>query len=205
MQKTVLWLIRHGEPEEAMRGRCYGRLDAELSATGSRQIERVAERLSTESLAAIYASPRRRATASAEIIARKHATGVTIEPALREIDFGDFEGRTYDEIAHSHPELYRLWMERPTEMQFPNGESFAMMRQRVTAALAGIRERHRGETIALVTHGGGVRIAIAEALSVPDSRIFSIAQQFAAVNRIAYLDGYPIVEMVNAEFRLATS
>lgn len=198
MQRTVFWLIRHGEPEEAVRGRCCGRFDAGLSAAGGRQIERVAELLSSEPLTAIYTSPCRRAAAGAEIIARKHAARVAIEPDLREIDFGDFEGRTYDDIAHSYPDLYRLWMERPTEMQFPNGESFAAMRRRVTAALAGLRERHRGETVALVTHGGVIRVAIAEALSVPDNRIFGIAQQFAAVNRIAYLDGYPIVELVNA-------
>ena len=99
MRKTVLWLIRHGEPEEAMRGRCYGRLDAALSAAGCRQIECVAARLSRERLTAIYASPRRRTTASAEIVAKRHAIGVAMEPALREIDFGDFEGRTYEEIS----------------------------------------------------------------------------------------------------------
>ena len=89
-------------------------------------------------------------------------------------------------------------METPTEVRFPHGESFPIMQARVTRALAALRERHAGECIAVVAHGGVIRIALAEALNMPSAAIFRIGQRFAAINLIRYLDGHPIVELVNA-------
>lgn len=198
MTVTRLWLIRHGEPEAEVRGRCYGRLDVGLSAEGRRQLEHVARRLASEPLAAIYASPRQRTRVSAEIVAASHSCGVQIERDLREIDFGDFEGQSYDDIARRYPELYRRWMEQPTEVEFPNGESFALMRSRVTKAVATLLGRHAGQSIALITHGGAIRITLAEALSIPPANIFRIAQRHAAVNLIQFLGVYPIAELINA-------
>jgi alpha-ribazole phosphatase/probable phosphoglycerate mutase len=197
MTVTRLWLIRHGEPVPDVRGRCYGRLDVSLSPEGRRQIESVAERLASEPLAAIYASPRKRTLESAEIIAARHACGVRIEANLREIDFGDFEGRTYDEIAQLYPEIYRQWMEQPTEVEFPNGESFSKLRARVTLILAVLLDRHSGQSVALVTHGGTIRTVLAEVLSIPSPNIFRIAQGYAAINLIRYIGSHPVIELVN--------
>src|SRR5262249_46873730 len=129
---TRFWLIRHGEPEETTRGRCYGSLDVGLSDHGRSQMRRVAAVLKAHNIDATYTSPRRRAIESAAQLNHPHAARVIED--FREMDFGDFEGRAYDEIASSHPELYRQWMEAPTEVQFPNGESFQIMRRRVLHA-----------------------------------------------------------------------
>jgi len=202
---TRLWLIRHGEPDAEVRGRCYGRLDVGLSAEGRRQLERVAERLAREPLSAIFASPRKRAVESAQILAARHVCGVRTDEDLREIDFGDFEGLTYDEIALRHPERFRQWMDRPTEVEFPNGESFPAMRARVRRAVAALRRRHPSQCVALVTHGGVIRIALADALSIPPANIFRIAQRYAAINLITYLDDHPMVELVNLDVATGSS
>lgn len=194
---TRLWLIRHGEPDPAIRGRCYGRLDVSLSAEGRRQIERVSKRLASEPLRAIYTSPRKRTFESAEMIAAAHGRGVEVENRLCEIDFGDFEGLTYDDIAERYPEIYRRWMERPWEVEFPNGESFSVMRSRVTGAVAALLDRHAGQSVALVTHGGVIRIVLADALSIPPANIFRIAQRYAAVNLACYVGTHPVVELIN--------
>src|SRR5205814_3693793 len=94
--------------------------------------------------------------------------------ALAELDFGELEGRRYDEIARDRPELYRQWMEAPTTVRFPGGESYADLRARVTAALAELRARHEGGVFALVAHGGVLRAALAEALALPDEAIFRL-------------------------------
>ncbi|WP_321473136.1 alpha-ribazole phosphatase [uncultured Paludibaculum sp.] len=194
---TRLWLIRHGEPDAEVRGRCYGRLDFGLSADGRGQLQPVAKRLASESLSAIYTSPRKRTLESAEIVAAHHACGVRIENDLREIDFGDFEGLTYDDIAKRYPELYGQWMEHPTKVEFPNGESFSKTRARVTKAVAMLLDRHAGQSVALVTHGGVIRIVLAGALSVPSANIFRIAQRYAAVNLIHFVGNHPVVELIN--------
>lgn len=199
---TRVWLIRHGEPSEDSRGRCYGRLDVGLSALGRKQVQAVSDALKDELFSAIYVSPRKRTVESGAILAQGRSCGITIENRLCEIDFGDFEGRTYDDIAATAPDVYRQWMERPTETQFPNGESFSQMKKRVLQAFHHILRRHHGESIAIVSHGGVNRILLADALGVPAPNIFRIAQQYAAVNRICYIDDYPSVELVNGAFVL---
>jgi alpha-ribazole phosphatase len=193
---TRIWLIRHGEPA-AMRGRCYGKLDAGLSDAGRAQMRATAECLKSESFDAIYASTRLRTVESARIL----GVACQEDAGLCEIDFGDFEGLTYDEIAERYPELYRQWMESPTEVQFPNGESFATMRQRVLGAFHEIRAKHEGRTVAIVTHGGVIRIVLAWALGIPHVNLFRIAQDYAAMNLITIIDDVPIVKALNAVSR----
>ena len=194
---TRLWLIRHGEPAEEARNRCYGALDIGLSEQGRMQMTAVAEYLRTEPIAAIYASPRLRALESARIIATVNPNAIDIVRDLREIDFGDFEGLTYEEIAARYPDLYRKWMETPTEVRFPNGETFADMRSRVLTAFGAIRLKQNGQTAMIVSHGGVNRILLAQALHIPNHRLFSLAQDYAAMNLVSFTDGSSLVHSVN--------
>jgi alpha-ribazole phosphatase/probable phosphoglycerate mutase len=116
---------------------------------------------------------------------------------LREIDFGDFEGLAYDEIAARYPDLYRQWMETPTEIQFPNGESFSAMRSRVLRSFDTIQREREGQTVAIVSHGGVNRILLARALQMPDNCIFRLAQDYAAINLLELVDGLPSVGLLN--------
>lgn len=194
---TRLWLIRHGEPVPEVRGHCYGRLDAGLSAEGREQAERVAKRLAGEPVSAIYASPRARTLETARIIAAAHGCGAQVEDDLCEIDFGDFEGLSYDEIERRYPEIYRRWMERPTEVEFPNGESFSMLRARVLKAAGRLLARHAGGCVVVVTHGGVIRAVLAEVLGVPPANIFRLGQGYAAMNLVRYMGEHPVVELIN--------
>jgi alpha-ribazole phosphatase len=194
---TRLWLIRHGEPAEEVRHRCYGALDVGLSETGRAQMAQVAEYLRAEPVAAIYASPRSRALESARILAAGRSCPFEAVPDLREMDFGDFEGLTYDEIAARYSDLYRRWMETPTEVTFPNGEAFADMRVRVLRAVDAIRRERPGQTVMVVSHGGVNRILIAQALQMPDHCLFRLAQDHASMNLLSFLDGSALVQLVN--------
>jgi alpha-ribazole phosphatase len=196
--ETVLWLLRHPEPEASARGRCYGSLDVTLSPEGIRQARSVADSLAQETFTAIYTSPRQRCTQAAQIIAAGRTCPVETMAALRELDFGEFEGRPSDEIAAMYPDLYQQWMERPTETQFPGGESFLDMRTRVIAATRELRSRHTGQSIALVTHGGVIRIILADALGMEAANMFRIGQRHGAINVVRYFGGMAIVELVNS-------
>jgi alpha-ribazole phosphatase len=194
---TRFWLIRHGEPAEETRHRCYGSLDLGLSETGRTQMAQVAECLKSESMAAVYTSPRSRALEGARLLGAVLSCSIEIVQDLREIDFGDFEGLAYDEIAARYPDLYRQWMETPSEIQFPNGESFAAMRVRVLCAFDAIQRRREGQTVAIVSHGGVNRILLAWALQMPDNCIFRLAQDYAAINLLGLVDGLPSVQLLN--------
>src|SRR5262245_21580783 len=128
-QPTTVWLVRHALPE-GNNGRCYGRLDVPLSPDGIAQAQRIANQLVHEPIAHVYSSGLRRAIETARILAEPHSLTVQIMDDLREIDFGDLEGMTYEEIEKRYPDVFQSWMEHPTETQFPNGESFNQMRAR---------------------------------------------------------------------------
>jgi alpha-ribazole phosphatase len=193
---TRIVLVRHGEPDESVRGRCYGDLDVGLSARGREQMHRARRVLRGVPCAAIYSSPKRRALESASVLAGRRAP-VTVDNRLREIDFGDFEGLTYADIGERFSEKYREWMNRPTEVTFPGGENFTAMAARVRDALDHIRGAHRGETVAIVSHGGVNRIALATALELDVRRIFRLDQAYACINVIDYIGDEPLVRLMN--------
>jgi alpha-ribazole phosphatase len=190
-------LVRHGEPEASARGLCYGRLDVDLSPQGRRQMRRVARLLSNAPLAAVYCSPRRRARESGQIVAAPHGLVPRPENRFREINFGSLEGLTYDQAAERFPEVYKAWMERPTKVEFPGGESLSTMRVRVVAAAGDLMRRHRGQTIAIVSHGGVGRILLAEALSLDSRHLFRMEQSYGAVSVIDYYGEAPLVRLFN--------
>lgn len=197
LSTTRIWLIRHGEPAEEARQRCYGSLDVGLSDTGRSQIARVAEHLAAEPLSIIYASPLSRTRESAQILAASCQRPLQIADELREMHFGDFEGLTCDEIALRHPALYQQWMETPTKIRFPNGETFVEMKARVLLKFAGILGAHAGQSVAIVSHGGVNRIVLAWALQMPDDCLFRLAQGHAAVNLLTFAEGVPVVQTLN--------
>ncbi len=193
MVETRFWLVRHAEPEASIQGRCYGKLDVALSERGREQAARLAQYFASIPLDAVYASPRRRTLETAQAL----SPAVIPVEALREIDFGLFEGRPYDEISREFPAIYRQWMEAPTTVEFPGGEGFAQMQTRVLALAAELRARHAGQTIALVAHGGTHRILLADALGIPPENIFRLGQPYACVSLLRFLGAYPIVEAMN--------
>ena len=194
---TRLILVRHGEPDDSVRGRCYGRLDPGLSPRGREQMRGTWEVLRRQPVEAIYSSPSRRAVESAGLRG-PGALAVAVDERLREIDFGAFEGLAYGEIAARHPREYEEWMTRPTEVTFPRGESFTVMSARVHAALERIRQIHRGETVVVVAHGGVNRVALAAALDLDPRRVFRLDQAHACLNVIDHVAGEPIVRLMNA-------
>ncbi len=181
---TRIFLIRHGKPVEEARGRCYGRTDFSLSPEGHRQMEQVAQQLANEPIAAVYTSPLTRARESAAAI----SNAAQVIPGLSEINFGEFEGLTYDEIALRYPDIYNQWMTAPTEVRFPGGENLADMRRRVLRAFQSICVGKEGQTIAIVSHGGVNRILIAWANKLPDTQFFDIPQDYGIVNLIELTD-----------------
>jgi broad specificity phosphatase PhoE len=195
---TRLVLVRHEEPDASARGRCYGRLDVPLSAEGRVRSERLGAGLAGLSLAAVYSSPLRRSLDTAAAIAAAANLELRTDERLRELDFGELEGRTYDDVRAERPELYRAWMETPTRVRFPGGEAFADLCGRVLAASAEIRAAHAGEAVALVAHGGVVRVILADALGLADEAIFRLGQSHGGVSVVDWLGADPVVRVVNA-------
>jgi broad specificity phosphatase PhoE len=188
-----LILVRHAETAEEARGRCYGTLDVELSSRGLEQA--AALELGVDGVAAVVSSPRVRALQTAEPLARRYGLTIQTDERLRELDFGDLEGRTYAEIELEMPDLFHAWMTSPTTVRFPNGESYAALRARATVALDEIRRRHGVAVV--VTHGGVIRAGIAGWLELPDHAIFRLDQRYCGVTIVDWLGDEPLVRSLN--------
>lgn len=187
---TRLLLIRHGRPVDDARGRCYGRLDVGLSPEGLVEAAALGRALTA---ATVVSSPARRALETAAALGEPE-----VDERLRELDFGELEGRTYEEIERERPELFAAWMRTPTEVRFPGGEGFEDLRRRAAAAATELRARHDGGTVAVVTHGGVVRALLADALGLPSAAIFRLDVGYARVSVVDWFDGdAPVVRLVN--------
>ncbi|MGH3035715.1 MAG: histidine phosphatase family protein [Gaiellaceae bacterium] len=197
-EATRLVLVRHAETENSARGRCYGRLDVPLSPRGLRQAEAIADALADLGLAAVYTSPLARALDTARPTAAALGIDPVVVESLRELDFGEVEGLRYDQIEAERPELFRAWMDDPAGVRFPGGESLADLRARVLPALAEIRARHARDAVAIVAHGGVIRVVLAEALGLDDGALFRLDQAEGGVSVVDWLDGLSLVRTVNA-------
>jgi len=168
-------LVRHCEPA--------GRGDVGLSDAGREHAHELAARVGP--VESLWTSPLLRARETAAALGSQPR----VDDDLREIDFGDFEGRAFDEIAASDPELYRSWMEAPTRVRFPGGECWPELKERVLRSL----ERIEGDAV-VVTHAGVIRAALSEWLGIPDEAIFRIGLDYGGIT--VFEDG--IVRKVNA-------
>jgi len=195
----VIVLARHAEPAEDSRGRCYGSLDVGLSPAGREHATDLAAALAELPVDAVVASPRIRAVETAQPIADAHGLGVNVDERLREIDFGRFEGRTYEEIADAEPELFRAWMERPTTIRFPDGESYDDLRARAVPALEEIRRAHTAAVV--ITHGGVIRAGLSAWLELPAHAIFRLDQSYCGLTGVDWVDETPVVRFVNRSVR----
>lgn len=197
-EATRIVLVRHAETEESARGRCYGRLDVRLSQRGLQQAEALAASLAGLGLAAVHASPLARALDTARPIAAAHGLEPSVLDALAELDFGEVEGLRVDEMEAERPELFRAWMDDTAQVRFPGGEGLADLRGRVLPALVEIRARHERQAVAVVAHGGVIRVVLADALGLGDGALFRLDQAEGGVSVVDWLDGVPLLRVANA-------
>ena len=191
---TRLFLCRHGEPEAAGIGRFCGAIDVGLSPQGFAEAEALAASIDAD---VVYASPLRRCLETARPLAARLRVEPIVEPRLREIDFGEFDGLTYDEARERWPDVYASLLDDPTTVRFPGGESYGDVRVRVSETLAEIVEGHEGVRVAAFVHAGVIRTALALILSLPPEALFRIDQRYGAVNVVDWIDGIPVVRLVN--------
>ncbi len=158
--------MRHGDTELNGAERYWGSNDVRLSATGLRQAEKLRHRLSAERIDAIYSSDLSRASVTAETIASERQLKVITCAELREIDFGELEGLTFNEIGQLYPEVTKLWLNWSLTLKFPGGESFNELNTRVSKFLGKLEKHAWKETILIVAHSAPLRLLVCHLLGM---------------------------------------
>lgn len=182
-----LILVRHGETLHNVAGIAQGWGDSALSPRGEQQVQRLAARLRTAGINALYSSPLQRALTTAQAIA--DATGLTIRTIdeLREMNYGSWEGRSFLDVRRDDSEIYERWIADP-EAPCPEGESHADVHRRLQRAFRLIEDDGRGWPSggrmrpAIVTHGTSIRVSATVLLGLPVLASRHFAQDNAALN-----------------------
>lgn len=165
---TRFLLVRHGETEYNRTGRWQGAgSDPPLNAKGRLQARVLARRLAGRPAAALYTSPQRRARETAVIIGQRLGLDPRTAPQLREIHHGEWEGKTMAAVMGDWPEEYRAYEADPRVTPRPGGETYEELGERLWPALARLADRHRGQEIVCVTHGGPIRLVLSRVLGRP--------------------------------------
>lgn len=179
-----LIMVRHGQTIWNREKRYQGQSDTPLDEVGLAQARALADHFAGQAIDAIYSSDLQRAWKTALPIG--HAVGVTpqAEPLLREGAFGDWEGLTYDEINMKWPDELAAWFSDPMTCVPPGGETLERIQARVGAVVAGIRQRHEGQTVMVVSHGGALRAMILHALGLPSPAFWRLSLGSAAISEL---------------------
>lgn len=197
MNMTKLILIRHGQTEWNVLGRYQGQTDVALSPLGVEQAEKLAAHFPADKIEAVYASDLKRAMKTAGCVAERF--GLTVHPCkeLRELNFGDWEGLTYDEIVAKWPDALQNFFQHPDILKIPHGESFPELRARALGCIEKIVAAHPDETVAVFAHGAILRTILTAALHMDLKYVWTIRQFNTAVNIVTYTESGTTVELIN--------
>jgi broad specificity phosphatase PhoE len=162
-----LIFVRHGETPWNVTLQYQGQANVPLNERGREQARRAAERMRRLEVGALYSSDIARAWEAAEIIGA--ALGRTPRPMaeIREIDVGQWEGHTPEELYRRFPDHMAEFKRDPARTVRLGGESYAQLQARALMALQQIQERHKqGETIVAVSHGGTIRALLCHVIGL---------------------------------------
>lgn len=152
----IIIMVRHGQTDWNYEQRYQGHCDIPLNDTGRQQARDLAAILQNETVEAVYSSDLCRAKETAEIIAAPLSLPVIIDPRLREMSFGLWEGQTFTEIYRDYPNEFEEWFRNTSDYTVPGGESVNRLLKRFQVFMDDIKDRYTG-TVLLVTHGGVIR------------------------------------------------
>lgn len=154
LEATRIVAIRHGETDWNAGARIQGHTDIALNERGRWQAQRLAAALADESFVAVYASDLGRAHDTAWPFAQAAGLAVQREAGLRERGFGVFEGLRFEEIEQRWPDQAHRWRQRDASFGPEGGERLDDFYARCVGCVGDLAARHRGQSIAIVTHGG---------------------------------------------------
>jgi broad specificity phosphatase PhoE len=187
---TTFYLVRHAAYRALGQVLAGCTLDVSLDHTGRRQVDALAKAFSRRRrIGAVQSSPRRRTLETARPIAERIGRPLEVEPALDEVDFGEWSGRRFVELARDP--RWRAWNESRGTERVPGGESMAEVQTRVVAHLERVHHRHRGATVVVVSHCDVIRAALLHYRGQPLDAYAGISIPPAAVTilRLAHCGG----------------
>ena len=195
---TKIVLVRHGHVEGIHPPRFRGCEDLPLTKRGNVEARAVAQRIESEwQPKKVYTSPLSRCIATGGAIA--NACGIEAQSIeqLKDMNYGTWQMKSYEEMATAEPKLYATWFTAPHLMRFPGGDSLQELVSRSADALRLVLERHRDGTVVLVSHDSINRALLLQLADLPLSSYWRLAQDPCCINEIDVDDGRILIRRIN--------
>ena len=192
-----LILARHGQTVWNEHGRFQGFSDVELSAEGRQQAQSLAKSLKGLKLAGIYTSPLTRARETAAIVAQYHDCALRVEEGLKELNQGELEGLTSQDLMGKYPDFLKKWTAEPGTLRLPKGESLKDLQDRAWASVERIIKRHGEGNVMIVAHNFVNRVILCRILSMALNDFRSMRQDAGATNIIEFTGRGPVLTRLN--------
>jgi len=195
---TRIYLIRHGQVVGHDQPRYNGQADVALTDVGIEQYHMLKERLADTRISACYTSDLSRCTMGAGIICEPLGIEPVARRELRELNIGVWEGRTWQEIKANWPDEWQARLADLVNYRVPQGESLLDVEARVMPVIKEVVDRHKGQELLVVGHGGVNRIVLLHAIGAPLAAMFNIEQNYGCLNIIDYYaDERATVKLLN--------
>ena len=199
-----IFLIRNAESIDNVEGKFSGLRDVKLTEKEIQQSEQLSLRLKNTEVDTVFCSDLIRARRTAEIVFKNKGIEIKANSKFRELDVGAWEGCTYKEVKSKFgygDEFNHLMENIKPEAAIPQGESLVDLNDRVMAELNNLLKKHektdKDKTIALVCHGGTIRVILSNALNIGLKNMWNIEQYSTALNIINYYDHKAFVALIN--------
>ena len=190
-----LILVRHGETLSNRENRVQGTTDMELSDYGRMQADKLAESLKGEPIERIVSSPLKRAYETAKAISRFHGAIIEADSDLQEMNHGDFENLTIQELKENHISVLRQWENDPASVVMPNGESLHDLQRRAWSAIEGITETARNTVV--ITHNMTIRTILCKIQDLDMLHIRGMHIDLASKTFVEFKFGKGAIVMLN--------
>lgn len=187
---AIFLLIRHGENDYVGKRLVGQTPGVHLNEKGRHQASLIADTLAQAPIKAIYSSPLERAVETAQPLADMLHLPVCIEPGLTEINFGTWQGKTVKQMHRL--KLWKVVQETPSQMRFPQGESFLEAQQRLCETIEAIRARHEEkEMVACFSHSDAISLVVAHYLGLPVDNFHRLSVGTASMTLLALMKDSP--------------
>ncbi len=182
--RTEVDLLRHGE--HVLGNVICGVTDPPLSASGWSHLEGQCDHLLQQGAQwdVCIASPRKRCAEFAQHLSRRLSIECVIENGFAEVDFGQWEGRSFDEITTLYPGQWQAWLTQPDSPAPHGGDQYGDFLHRITQSWCELINQHKSKRILLIVHGGVIRAIFASIFKLDPSVLFSFSVPYACHSRI---------------------